>query len=1314
MYARGPGFQPVPNTDEDHGDLGNINFYDPYAAYDETRGQRNFISAGYRDVDRPVAQGLEPANENERGTSAVRRYDATNTIEPTQEGYYAPSHALAPSGDNGRRHNVETAGGDEWDISYKGAEDFISDRRQVPDFKPVPFRIWFLSVLFVILLAILAAMEVAVHFLPDGTKTARPVAVLNNGTELQAREELPEYSSHGVPLEGDSALAMLVHARQEGAQSSSLIDTASIDTVAIDTVAIETVAIETATIKTATTNIAVIGTTSIDTVLAEAASIGTPPIEDSVSSTLVGDTNDQTSERIETAAEKTTSPEEVVSTTSQTDGEIALETTSEMPLTTTSETPPEITSESTSDTGTDSTSDSSSISSSEDGLNTCWMTMTEVIVLGDKPPQVTVTVPQVTVTVGGTSTTTTSTEMAISTIPPDPEDPSCDVVSTITQTVTYAPSTTFTHTNFITVGRNTVTVTLPGRGNTDDGTRSRPGKDEKTSTCYLKTVTVTDRADFVVATKTVTVDITVVGGVVARDAPLPTPTPPKFQLDARACVDGGILTITEHVALPKTVTVTVYRTVTKNFRPPQADSQASDRPPVVVIPATTATTVLTDNGWTRTVVSVVPPVTTLDTRPALPSGALTTKIKVTSTDESGNIKVVTMMGVYDTRRNTVETTLIPVTTTDSNGNIVVGTKTSVYTTRIRTEDDEDAIANKPDPTSMLTLIKTTLRDSQGRPTLTTSVLAFASPTQRILTNSRGQPTKTEEYFLLNYPHTTTLVNSDDEPSSTATYYLITSSVTLKDKDGKPTTTSAVVYTKSVSTTTATNSEGKPIHTGLILVDTSFSSPTPPTDDEDSTIFEVYSITQFEYFAGLIFPTILATALTIPIRILDRIAKLYYPFHTLVSTPNGARADRSICWETMGPWTWIAGFQALSYGHVLLSITGSLVMLSAILVPLSAETIRIILQGEDCRPGQGNAQNCAITVGVFPIPAQIAIGILGLMALFVLFAALTLWRHRTGVQAKPWALSEMAKMSSNPSFQHLLNDIPHGKGHVDEEDIARSLSTEFYVLSYWQNGVTTEYGVVPVNRAGEPLVREATTTAGPQLDPLQAGSKKAMPFYVLTIWGRALILLALVGILTIIITYNVTAGGTSLGRFLSSETTAVRIFITSVGMIITLFWSSYFNCIALISPYRMMHTDPSRFQQAMDTKLSTNAFSGTFRALRPSSHDLYLAAVAFTAILAEFLPMLLSNVPYKVIQTWTTHAVCTWMTVSILGIMVILIGASFFINWPHLPVDPSTMAGSMYYVSHLSKEEHPTSGPFGVGSEPDPCLVSQRQRGFSTS
>jgi len=64
-----------------------------------------------------------------------------------------------------------------------------------------------------------------------------------------------------------------------------------------------------------------------------------------------------------------------------------------------------------------------------------------------------------------------------------------------------------------------------------------------------------------------------------------------------------------------------------------------------------------------------------------------------------------------------------------------------------------------------------------------------------------------------------------------------------------------------------------------------------------------------------------------------------------------------------------------------------------------------------------------------------------------------------------------------------------------------------------------------------------------------------------------------------------------------------------------------------------------------------------------------------------LPALLANVPYALTQTYSGHVGSMAASLAILGAMVIVLVASLvFSRWPHLPADPRTLAGSIYYVA----------------------------------
>ncbi|KAK1990896.1 hypothetical protein LX36DRAFT_663816 [Colletotrichum falcatum] len=92
---------------------------------------------------------------------------------------------------------------------------------------------------------------------------------------------------------------------------------------------------------------------------------------------------------------------------------------------------------------------------------------------------------------------------------------------------------------------------------------------------------------------------------------------------------------------------------------------------------------------------------------------------------------------------------------------------------------------------------------------------------------------------------------------------------------------------------------------------------------------------------------------------------------------------------------------------------------------------------------------------------------------------------------------------------------------------------------------------------------------------------------------------------------------------------------------------------------------------------TNSFYGIYAAIIEG--DVVLMLAAFMAILAEFLPILLTNIPYNLTQTLATHNICALTSISILALMLVALVASLFTKWPDMPVDPRSIAGAMYYI-----------------------------------
>jgi fluoride exporter len=119
-------------------------------------------------------------------------------------------------------------------------------------------------------------------------------------------------------------------------------------------------------------------------------------------------------------------------------------------------------------------------------------------------------------------------------------------------------------------------------------------------------------------------------------------------------------------------------------------------------------------------------------------------------------------------------------------------------------------------------------------------------------------------------------------------------------------------------------------------------------------------------------------------------------------------------------------------------------------------------------------------------------------------------------------------------------------------------------------------------------------------------------------------------------------------------------------------------VATIAPYQLMSSRAQAPERSILLTRPTNGFYGVYAAIKEG--NIFLLLTALMTILSEFLPILLSNVPYNLAQTLTTHVVCARISISILGVMILVVLGSLFIRWPHMPVDPRSIAGAMYYVS----------------------------------
>ena len=595
--------------------------------------------------------------------------------------------------------------------------------------------------------------------------------------------------------------------------------------------------------------------------------------------------------------------------------------------------------------------------------------------------------------------------------------------------------------------------------------------------------------------------------------------------------------------------------------------------------------------------------------------------------------------------------------------------------------------------------------------------AYQDFSTTVLTDANGRPTRTATNKVLYGSQTTVLTDNLGRATGTMTYWVVPIEKTLYDADGHPTATSTIPITKIPAVHTLYDSNGDPTKTTtdyMVMPSMTKSglpgAPTSTVDTSDRANENASHFSDAKYFAVLMLPTLLAIIVAIPIRILDRTVKRYQPFHAMVSG-GGAPASECLCLETTGPWSFLNGLRAAIHGQVLLGLTSTLVLASAVLIPLSGEITHVAVDAPRCANATGNsdgvaAEECPMTLTVFPRTAGAVVGVLALMSVLVGAAVLVLRHWRTGVH-RPWSLYYIANLATDADIQRLLRRFRERSNRaVSGENTTRAFRGMSFVLDYWRDNDVRKYGIqiateIEGRKEGKIF---GITRYGARRKTTAKANEKAVPFYLLTFTGRMALLSSLCVVLAFVLIYHITGQG-RIGNIVMRESIGVRILFAILGVLVALTWDSFFYCkfkplrpecdpfratlslmnaslaVAIMGPFRMLERqDPKSKREAVCLTPPTNAFSGIRSALFRRPRDYYLSAVSATGILADFLPLLLSSVAFESSHSYMGLQPCTWISIMILSMLIIVALASFLVKWPHMSVDPTTVAGAMYYAS----------------------------------
>ncbi|KAE9363879.1 hypothetical protein N431DRAFT_355973 [Stipitochalara longipes BDJ] len=311
-----------------------------------------------------------------------------------------------------------------------------------------------------------------------------------------------------------------------------------------------------------------------------------------------------------------------------------------------------------------------------------------------------------------------------------------------------------------------------------------------------------------------------------------------------------------------------------------------------------------------------------------------------------------------------------------------------------------------------------------------------------------------------------------------------------------------------------------------------------------------------------------------------------------------------------------------------------------------------------------------------------------MVVIIALIWIFLFRVKSGIASNPWSIANCASLVSGELEYTLRPMRTRTKDrYMDNSQIINQLKGKSFGLRhYTRRDGQLGYGIIVMEDSdsggSDKSLRKVERPGSTQSRLPCKQSRITQCFERQSLWDhgvRGILLAMLCGLLILILYYDMRQMTLEdpFENFMDGQKFGVRFFFVALGVIITLFWDSYFSRTTMMQPYLYLSRSHSQTKTVVSSLPATSVFIALWKAV--VQRDPFALAIAFAGVLSKFTPILLSNIPFRSTQTWETHVVCAWFTVSILAFMILVLLWSFFIKWPHMPVDPSTIAGNMYYL-----------------------------------
>ena len=440
------------------------------------------------------------------------------------------------------------------------------------------------------------------------------------------------------------------------------------------------------------------------------------------------------------------------------------------------------------------------------------------------------------------------------------------------------------------------------------------------------------------------------------------------------------------------------------------------------------------------------------------------------------------------------------------------------------------------------------------------------------------------------------------------------------------------------------------------------------------------LTGFSYFYGTYLAVLVAVIYRIIIGWLYSTTKMLEPFYML-KRDGGVRAKDFFNINYLSVNDTVEPYTAMLNGHWLMLWSFLLYTIVGVLAPFSSEMMYFHRSCEDFSNGE---RLCGAALWIEPSIARVVEGLLGsiLVLLFVIWWLLR--KHSSGVYSDPSSIASICSLLHHPETMAEFQRLNQG---ASKQDTVRSLARNRYRLDTYKdsNGVEL-YGLIAAREyanGGMHGPYESLETT--EHEDLTVSSDLDLPHgrhhryrKMLEKFLHLLLPLVTLGLLILIACYFKDISNNGYNRFLSSQGFGPRFIITCVGVIIHTQWTGLDRQHSAFEPFRRLYSGHANSESTVLVSQSlfhiTSFFSSLYR------RDFFVALIAFVAITAEILIIVLPGVLFNPNELWRASNISSYLSLAILAFMLVVLLAIWLRpKGPDLPRKPNTLGALCLYL-----------------------------------